>query len=135
MYLSFYLGGNDLFAIEQRKVERVLADTGIYRLPRQKDDACGVIEYRRVLVPVFDFRRILPETFANLGKLPHLILFYGNESLNAFLAEAIETISRPEVVPAPEPAFRFILHHRLLYLGENYLQLDLKAIEEVLNIP
>ncbi len=141
MYLIFRLDETERhFIMDGRKVMGVAAAERIFRMPRQRKEVVGLTRQRDVLVPVYDFRLLLPEMFPPAGGrgyplLPHLILFYGKESLNAFLAEALESLTADCLMcdsPVPSP---LLDPQRVLYNDVSYTQLNFPAIEALLNIP
>lgn len=135
MYLSFHLGPSRNFVIEDSRVQRVVGADEVFALPGLKKESLGVVEFDGILVPVFEFRLLFPELFEELTPLPHLILLRSPESLNAFPAEALETV--PEGCPARESLFQHpFLKPLELQVEERWCrELFLEAIEPHLNIP
>lgn len=131
MYLTFRVA-NQRFAIEGKRVERVIDAEHILPMPRQIPDTIGVLEYKGLLIPVFDLERLLE---IDRSVYPHLILFYGKESLNAFPAEAMEGITEECVMTDSRRQHRFLDPLVVIHNDQHYHQLNLSAIEEYLNIP
>jgi hypothetical protein len=135
MYLSFQLGPSRYFLMEDERVEKVVETRDIFAVPGRREEILGVIEFNGILVPVFELRLLLPELFSGLDPLPHLILIRGTESLNAFPAEALETIAAD--CPAQESLYQhpFLKPLELQVQGRWHRELFLEAIEPHLNIP
>lgn len=135
MYLSFQLGPSRHFLIEDCLVERVAESTDIFPVPCRRKEVLGVMEFNGILVPVYEFRLLFPELFTELVPLPHLILLRSPESLNAFPAEALETV--PFGCPGRECLFQhpFLKPFELEAQGKWHRELFLEAIEPHLNIP
>lgn len=135
MYLSFQLGPSRDFLIRDERVEKVVETGDIFAVPGRREEALGVIEFRGILVPVFDFRLLFPELFSDLDPLPHLIVLRSPESLNAFPADALETIEME--LPARESLYQhpFLKPLELQVQGRWHRELFLEAIEPHLNIP
>lgn len=140
MYLIFKLdNGQRQFIMDSRKVMGVIAAERIFPMPRQRREVVGVVRREDVLIPVYDFRLLLGEMFAPEERkqpLPHLILFYGKESLNAFVAEAVENLTTDCLMSdAPVTSSPFIDPQQVLHNEAAYSQLNFTAIEALLNIP
>ena len=135
MYLSFQLDGVKTLAIDLRKVHRVEPYQGVFQLPRQKQGVQGLFPFGDILVPVFDFRVLLDGFVDQRLLLPHLVLFYGRETLNAFPALVQETIQDDCVMAENGLNVPFLDAYDLIYNDNRYHQLDFKTIEEHLNIP
>jgi hypothetical protein len=131
MYLTFRVGSLTL-AIEGKRVERVIDAERILPIPRQRNETIGMIEYKGLLIPVFDFEALLD---MNRSVAPHLVLFYGKESLNAFPAEAMEGITEECVMTDSKEQHKFLEPLDVIHNDQVYRQLNLSAIEEYLNIP
>lgn len=136
MYLSFSWHSGRNFVVQNSSVERIVEAGDLYRIPRSKPFVLGVTEYGGMLIAVFELRQLFPPEFTgNLSSMPHLILFRGEESLNAFPAEALETIQSDFELRHAEKAAPFLTGLELLHAGISYLELDLGAIEQHWNIP
>lgn len=135
MYLSFQLDASKQLGIDLRKVHRVEPYQDVFRLPRQKPGVVGLFRSGDILVPVFDFRQILEGFVDKLYSLPHLVLFYGRETLNAFPAFVLDTIHDDCVMAENGLNVPFLDAYDLIYNDLRYHQLDFKTIEEHLNIP
>ena len=131
MYLTFRVG-NLTFAKEGKRVERVIDAERILPMPRQSIDTIGVVQYKGLLIPVFDFEGLLE---MSRSVAPHLVLFYGKESLNAFPAEAMEGITEECLMIDGKKQHRFLDPLDVIHNDRIYHQLNLSAIEEYLNIP
>jgi hypothetical protein len=136
MYLIFTIDGRRKFAMDGRKVLEVLPAADIYRLPRQRKEVVGVIRHRDMLIPVYDFRILMPDLCRPGSPEPsHLILFYGSESMNAFLAEATESVTGECLSADAPPECPFLADQELLHEGRRYGLLNFPGIEAFLNIP
>jgi hypothetical protein len=138
MYLSFRFDKDDRWAVDLRKVHRIEENQGVFALPRQRPAVLGLFRFKNLLVPVFDLRRLLGgflESPSGPVGLPHLVLFYGQESLNAFPARMEESIQEACVMIENSLKVPFLDPYDLIYNDLRYHQLDFRAIEEHLNIP
>lgn len=135
MYLSFRFESGDRWAVDLRKVHRIEANQGVFVLPRQKPAVAGLFRFQDFLVPVFDIRRLLGDFLKETADLPHLVLFYGQESLNAFPARVEESIQEDLLMVENSLKVPFLDPYDLIYNDLQYHQLDFRAIEEHLNIP
>jgi hypothetical protein len=135
MYLSFRLDAARHWGIDLRKVLRVEPFEGIFVLPRQKKGVLGLYRFQQLLVPVFDFRLLLGDFVIDDLPLPHLVIFRGKESLNAFPASVEESIQEDCLMVDNLLGVQFVDPLDLIYNDFRYHQLDFSAIEEHLNIP
>lgn len=135
MYLVFRLDPYRWFAVDGIKIEKILPNEDVFALPRIKPEAVGVVRYKSILVPVYDFRVLLPDLFPVFPPLNHLVVFYGNETLNAFVADAAEMITEDCVMTDASLKRNFLEPLDLIYNESTYSQLDFASIEEHLNIP
>lgn len=135
MYLSFRFDSDTPWAVDLRKVHRIEINQDILTLPRQKTLVLGVLRFEDLLVPVFDVRQLLGGFLGNPTDLPHLVMFYGKESLNAFPARVDESIQEDCVMVENALDVPFLDPCDLIYNDIRYHQLDFRAIEEHLNIP
>ncbi|HSP07021.1 MAG TPA: chemotaxis protein CheW [Acidobacteriota bacterium] len=135
MYLSFRFDADTPWAMDLRKVHRIEPNQGIFGLPKQKASVLGLLHFGDLLVPVFDFRQLLGSFLGAATGLPHLVLFYGKESLNAFPARVDESIQEDCVMVENALNAPFLDPCDLIYNDIRYHQLNFRAIEEHLNIP
>jgi CheW-like protein len=131
MYLTLRVA-NQRFAIEGKRVERVIDAEHILPIPRQAPETIGVVAYKGLLIPVFDLERLFDR---ERSVHPHLIIFYGKESLNAFPAEAMEGITEECLMTDGGVQHRFLDPLDVIYNDQLYHQLNFSAIEQHLNIP
>jgi len=136
MYLMFTFDGAREFMMDGAKVFEVLPAGEIFQAPRQRKEVLGIIRHRDMLIPVYDFRLLLPELFpASSFSPPHLILFYGAESMNAFLAEAMESVTADCLMADVPLVSPFLEPQEVLHEDRSYARLNFTAIEAFLNIP
>jgi chemotaxis signal transduction protein len=135
MYLIFKFDDERHFIMDGRKVMGVIAAERILPMPRQRKEVVGLVRQNDLLIPVYDFRLLLGDDSLGRAPLPHLILFYGKESLNAFLAEAVESFTTDCLMVESPAISAFIDPQQVLYNDVAYTQLNFPAIEALLNIP
>lgn len=136
MYLSFQLDRTRRWAMDLGKVRHVEAYRDVFALPRQKPAVLGLYRFQDFLVPVFNFRSLLGDLVDDDGlPLPHLVIFYGRETLNAFPALVEESIQEDCVLLENSMNVSYLDAYDLIYNDLRYHQLNFRAIEEHLNIP
>jgi hypothetical protein len=135
MYLSFQLDTQKRWVVDLRKIHRVVNNEGIFAAPRQKPVVLGLFRLQSLLIPVFDLRLLMSGFAGEAISMPHLVIFYGRETLNAFPASVDESIQEECVMVENSLKVPFLDAYDLIYNDLRYHQLDFGAIEEHLNIP
>lgn len=117
-------------------MHHVEAHRDVFALPRQKKAVFGLYRFQDFLVPVFNFRALLGDFLDDDDLLlPHLIIFHGRETLNAFPALVEESIQEDCVMLENSLNVSYLEAYDLIYNDLRYHQLNFRAIEEHLNIP